>query len=336
MILIKDPKVSVIMACHNAAPFINLAIDSVINQTFYDLELIIVDDASSDDSLSIMKKASNKDSRIKIVSLASNIGAAAARNIAIKKAKGEWLAILDADDIFLINKIESQLGLLTRRNSNAVLIGSNSFEIDEKGNRLSLQRYYFRSKTVKKNLVQLKRFPPHSSLMYKTNVVQSLGGFNPRCYRSEDYDLWLRLLRYGGFLLDSNPLVEYRHHGSNISKTNFGFEQIKYSIAIATCHFIREEGLPDPSKDYSTDEWNSFLSWIFIHVEKAGLLEYSRERERWLDLIQKRKYFLSKSLKLLSLVIINFNFFCKVVEKKIFGEGLPRRLSSKWINKDIT
>ena len=326
------PKVSVIMACYNAGPFIERAIASVVNQTFKDLELIIVDDASSDDSLSLAQNSALKDSRIKVCALNKNVGAATARNIAIEKAKGEWLAILDADDVFLMGKIKTQLNhLYSAGYNNVVLSGTNSFEIDAEGNRIALQKYPISDAGLKRNLIRLRRFPPHSSLMYKTSAVRSLRGFNDRYRRSQDYDLWLRLSRHGSFVLVPEPLVEYRHHELNISKTHSGLEQLKYGIAAVTCYFIRESKQPDPSQSPSANEWGTFLRWVSVRIEEEGLFNYRQTKGQWRNAVQVSENSLFRLVKHSGFMVREPAFAWRMGKEKMFGNYLPQQLSKEWI-----
>ena len=113
-------KVSIIMACYNAESFIVSSVESVLRQTYKNLELIIVDDASKDSSLALARSLAEKDSRIKVFSLEKNRGAGAARNFAISKADGDWLAILDADDVFLQDKLALQVEMVSKDRKSVV------------------------------------------------------------------------------------------------------------------------------------------------------------------------------------------------------------------------
>ena len=103
------PKVSIITPSFNSSNFIEHSIKSVISQTFKDWELLVVDDNSNDNSLELIEKFTEIDNRIKLISLDKNVGAAEARNIAIRKAKGRFIAFLDSDDLWKNNKLEKQL-----------------------------------------------------------------------------------------------------------------------------------------------------------------------------------------------------------------------------------
>ena len=328
------PKVSVIMACYNAEPYLKKSIESVINQTFRDLELIIVDDASSDNSLLIASREAESDNRIKVFALQKNGGAGNARNYAISKANGEWLAILDADDVFLPNKLEKQIRIADRAGSDLVLIGTDSYEIDKHGIRFSMQRYPAESKILINNLVKQKRFPPHSSLMYKASIVNKLGGYDNRLCPSEDYNLWLHLSQYGSFTSVQEPLIEYRHHITNISKANSGFEQLKYGFAAAICHFLRIKGYNNPLDPSNSTHWLRFENWLSWRLKDENILAYRHRKERYrMDYFKRSDKFLGV-LQLFGVIIFDPVFLSKFIYEKIKGTSLPLRLAEEWIERD--
>ena len=108
--------VSIITPCYNSVEFIEQTIDSVLEQSYINWEMIIVDDGSTDKSQGIILKKSKEDKRIKPIFLKQNVGVAEARNIAIRKAKGRFLAFLDSDDIWKNKKIEKQIDFMLNRN----------------------------------------------------------------------------------------------------------------------------------------------------------------------------------------------------------------------------
>ena len=107
--------VSIITPSYNSSKFIGECVHSVISQTFSNWEMIIVDDCSNDNSRNIISNFSKKDKRIRSIFLEENIGAAAARNIAIKKAEGTYIAFLDSDDIWIKDKLEKQIAFMNEK-----------------------------------------------------------------------------------------------------------------------------------------------------------------------------------------------------------------------------
>ena len=128
------PLVSIITPCYNAAPFISQAIESVLAQSFGDWEMIIVDDCSSDDSLSIIQKYARIDSRIRYLRTDKPSGSPTLpRNMGIKEAKGRYIAFLDSDDIWLPNKLSDQLKVFEK--SEVAIVFSNYEKVSLGGER---------------------------------------------------------------------------------------------------------------------------------------------------------------------------------------------------------
>ena len=126
-----NPLVSVVMPVFNAGDFLVAAIESILKQTYKNFEFVIVDDGSIDNSWKIISKFANKDRRIKILKNKENLGIAKTMNEAIKKAKGQFIARMDADDIALSKRLEKQVEFLLNNPDTGVL-GSQMFEINDK------------------------------------------------------------------------------------------------------------------------------------------------------------------------------------------------------------
>lgn len=115
----KIPTVSVVLPTFNRSDVLATAIDSVLSQTYSELELLVIDDASSDNTAEILN--SYKDTRLRVISLAENVGASAARNIGMKHAMGEFIAFQDSDDEWISTKLEKQVGVLTADHAEAII-----------------------------------------------------------------------------------------------------------------------------------------------------------------------------------------------------------------------
>lgn len=326
------PIFSVIMACHNAAPYVRQAISSVVGQTFSSWELIIVDDASQDDSLSYIKIASQADSRVRYISSEINMGAAAARNAAIEVAKGEWLAILDADDVYLPHKLEKQYEVIKGSKSNLVLVGAGCFHVNSEGVRSKEYNYSPNSEVLKNNLVSMLKFPPHSSLVYRKSSFLAAGGFNVRFARSEDYELWLRLSELGDFFAWPLPLIEYRLHSTNISNRQCPqtLTQVDYGVAAAVCHIIKNAGLSDPREFDEVYLWREFLDFVATFIKRSGYYEYIA----WKDGIKseiKKEASLRRRLKIYLFAACKSPVsVIRLAEERIFGCNLPGKIFSSW------
>lgn len=242
----QDIIVSVIMACHNSSEYLEEAVSSVLGQTCSDLELILIDDCSTDDTLKLANRYRAYDHRVSVVSLSKNSGPATARNAGIRAAKGKWLGILDSDDVAAPSRFEKQINL-AESGENLVMIGSSSISMDANGHAIKGHKYPTTHRELVRRLALMRAVPPHSSLLYRKDVVIKLSGYNPRYVPSEDYDLWLRLSEIGKLACIDQPLVKIRKHQRNISNAEGGVRQIRMGVAAAACHYLRVQGYTDPS-----------------------------------------------------------------------------------------
>ncbi|MCK4553264.1 glycosyltransferase family 2 protein [Candidatus Pacearchaeota archaeon] len=185
----RKPKISVVMPVYNAEKYLDESIKSILNQTFKEFELIIINDASTDSSLKIIKKFQKKDKRVKLIKNKKNLGPAKARNKALKLAKGKYIAILDSDDICFPDRFKIQCDYL-EDNPHIFLVGSSAIVIDEKGEKIGIFKKYDNYKKIKKKLTKTNCMI-HPSIMFK-NAGDIF--YRKKFQGSEDYDLYLRLL----------------------------------------------------------------------------------------------------------------------------------------------
>lgn len=320
------------MACHNAEDYVQQAIDSVVKQTFSSWELIIFDDASQDDSLLIIKSSSLSDPRIRYISSVINVGASAARNAAIEASKGEWLAILDADDVYLPHKLEKQYKVIENSGSSLVLVGAGCFHINHKGERINEFKYSANSKVLKKNLHAQGKFPPHSSLVYRKSSFMAAGKFNVRFERSEDYELWLRLSEFGDFAVSQLSLIEYRLHFTNISnsKCSQKLTQLEYSVAAAVCQRIKCACLADPRAFNDDRHWREFLNFVATFIERSGYRNYIEWKNDIKKNIKNESNFICV-LKICLLAAYNSPLgVIRLVEERTVGNRLSNKVLNSW------
>lgn len=214
----KRELVSVITPVYNAERFIRDAIDSVLAQTYTDWELILVDDHSSDASISIIKGFQQKDSRVKLIQLEKNSGAAVARNAGISAAKGQYLAFIDSDDKWTEDKLAKQLGFM--RQNNLAFTYTNFALVNETGKIL-------------KDQIDLPESLNYAGLLKNTAIACStvvidrnqIGDFRmPLVRKGQDTATWLMIMRelnvsaYGL----NEVLNYYRQVAGSISSNRFG------------------------------------------------------------------------------------------------------------------
>lgn len=214
-----NPRVSVIMPSYNKERFIKKSIESIISQTYQDWELIIFDDCSSDKSTDIIESMSKLDNRIKFQKNRKNIGIAANRNRAIDIAKGEYIALLDADDISLPNRLASEVDYLDS-NENIDVVFGGYMEINEND---EIKETYFtplkNPKYIKANLLVLDVIP-NGSCMYRKSFVDR---YNIR-YRDgylgmDDYLFWVECSLHGNISGIPELFLYWRNTSNNGTNT---------------------------------------------------------------------------------------------------------------------
>lgn len=214
-------KVSIITPTYNCGRFIGKTIESVLNQTYTDWEMIIVDDCSTDNTKDIVLEYSNNDSRIKYIRLRENSGAAMARNKAMEVANGKYMAFLDSDDIWTSDKLEKQIKFMEDNKYN---ITCTEYEqIDELGN--SLDRVIKVKNRVDYNGVLLTCPVGNSTVMYN---IENLGKFEvPNIRKRNDDALWLQMLKKEKYIYGMyEVLMRYRIRSNSISSNKL--DLVKY------------------------------------------------------------------------------------------------------------
>ena len=212
------PRVSVIIPTYNRVNVLTRAIDSVLDQTVTDLEIIVVDDGSTDDTLSVLN--SYQDPRVRHIAHDTNRGANIARNTGIEAAKGEYVAFLDSDDEWQSEKLERQLGRLVSKPDEYVAAYCG-FEIRTPGTTgrvamlgaavLSRRDPQYVTEGGEKLMGEILADNVHpgagSTLMVETSVAQEIGGFDETLDRFQDPEIVLRILEVGKVACVDEPLV---------------------------------------------------------------------------------------------------------------------------------
>jgi teichuronic acid biosynthesis glycosyltransferase TuaG len=209
-------KVSVVTAAYNAAKFIEATILSVLNQKYENWEMLIVDDASTDNTSSIVKRWVKKDKRIFLIQLSRNRGQGVARNEAIRRASGQFIAFLDSDDIWHQDKLAIQVREMNRHNYS---FSHTSYGyIDGKGSIIKEPQIVSDKPVTYKHLLKYTEISCLTAV-YDAMILGKI--YMPDIRRSQDYVLWLSLLKKTNSLPIKSVLAFYRLHDSNISKNKF-------------------------------------------------------------------------------------------------------------------
>lgn len=221
-------KVSVIIAVHNGEAFLAQTLQSILKQTYTNFEIIVVINCSNDATKEIVENID--DERIKlyetnICQLAFNL------NYGLYKSQGEYIARIDADDIAQADRLEKQLEVLESLECDVV--GSNLLYIDEHNGQIGAKKYPQNNAEIRKSIVYQSTIA-HPSVIYKKKTILEVGGYmNGKI--SEDYDLWIRLMRDEKvkFYNIQENLTHYRVHATQV-KGN------KYAYAEIAGYFLRE------------------------------------------------------------------------------------------------
>jgi glycosyltransferase involved in cell wall biosynthesis len=260
-----DTKVTVFMAAYNAETYISESIKSILTQTFYDFELLIVNDGSTDRTVDIINEF--KDNRIRLINNKQNEGLVYTRNVCLKEAKGTYIAVLDSDDLAVPDRLEQQYNFFSAHPEFA-LCGGHGVVINKGGllvndNRLTVP---IEPLNIKMTLLFLNTFV-NSTVMYKTAVLRELEGYKDFA-PAEDYELFIRIAdKYPVANLD-RVLVKYRDHGNNISV----IEADKSVEKVLEIKKIQLQNMDIPTVKKTVDTFYSLLKWNFSTNDLADYL----------------------------------------------------------------
>ena len=208
---------------YNAEKYLALAIESVLQQTYTDWELLLLDDGSTDNSLSIAQSYAQKDSRIKVISDGKNKNLATRLNELPSLAQGLYLARMDADDIMHSARIERQLAVL-KAHPEIDVLGTNAYIINDE-NAVTSTRYPL---TPKNTLTRVKSFIHPTIIAKKQWFLEN--PYDTKALRMEDAELWYRTHSKYHFVRLNEPLMFYREVGNNYYKKYFLAQQSKAYI----------------------------------------------------------------------------------------------------------
>lgn len=283
------PRVSMIMPVHNGARWLQSAIDSVLAQSFTSFELILVDDASSDESPAIMVAAQAQDERVRYVRLDTNVGLPAALNRGFAEASGDLHSWTSDDNLLRPLMLEKLVALLDAHPDVGVA-HSDFTVIDEDGQDQYLAHVGPIERLLFNNNVG-------ASFLYRSSVTDALGGYDTGLFGVEDYDFWLRAAKGGfQFMPLHEDLYRYRKHGGSLTSQRAG--QIQDLTAM-----IVERGLPaDLPKETRSQillglVFNSQLRWRFdllmraFRAQPTTVLAKTPQLLRWTVAVARNRLF---------------------------------------------
>ncbi len=305
-------KISIIVPSYNNEKYISECIESALVQTFTDFELIIVEGGSKDNSLKIIQKYAEMDSRIRIIVHPDNLGVSKARNDGILASKGEFIAILDSDDVMLKTRIEELYSEISK-DPNYGLAHSDVYVTDENG--AIIGKIIGREKYSKGNICGevLKRRGCHIGYpMFRKKCLIQVGLYDENLRGGEDYDLYTRMTQYFPIAYVQKPLILYRRHGSNASS----------KLQLMVSHYKRYL-----DKTFEWDKENIYWgikpqAYAHYFIDKMNL-DFSENKKRFLVnfperltnfIIEDPYFFLRSIFPFFAILFLRIN---SIVRKKI-------------------
>jgi len=217
-------------------------------------------------------------------------------------------------------------------NHNLVFIGTGLSEIDEFGRILSDHRYPSTHGQLVRQLETARKFPPHSSAFYRTEVVKSIGGYRRRFRCSQDRDLWLRLSEVGELACLEEPLVLIRKHVCQISHGESGKRQHIDARVAVTSYWLRKKLQSDPLES-DAETFKFFYAWFKRELEddlSFGVQEYKRRLKMVGARADKRSTFSYGFYLVLSFLKEPLMLF-RFIRERLIGDPIGRRLADKWV-----
>ncbi|MFL5907144.1 MAG: glycosyltransferase family 2 protein [Solirubrobacterales bacterium] len=208
------PQVSVVLPTHNRSSMLRQALRCALDQEGVDLEVIVVDDGSTDDTPEVLERI--EDERLRVIRHERPQGVSNARNAAIESATGEWIAFLDDDDLWAPGKLRAQLSECAEQSHSVCF--STVVHLAEGG---SVQRiaHVQGDRDMPRELLVNNPVGGPSAALIRADVLERVGGFDVRLSAMADWDLWIRATRTGTVGVADEPLVAYRHHEQSMTQS---------------------------------------------------------------------------------------------------------------------
>jgi glycosyltransferase involved in cell wall biosynthesis len=230
------PDITVLMSVYNGRPYLNEAVESIVEQTHEDFEFLIIDDASTDGSRSILEEWAGRDGRIRLILHDENRGLGYALAEGIKEARAPWIARMDDDDIAFPDRLERQVQYL-EEHPNIDILSSWAIEIDAQGEPIRLRQV----PTSHEDIIRLIWTIPviHPAVLFRRESIQRVGSYSSALRRRQDYDLWFRCAAAGlRFANIPEPLIYYRFTDDYYSKNDLRTALDQVQIGWKGCRMV--------------------------------------------------------------------------------------------------
>ncbi len=248
-----DPKVTVLMCAYNEASYITEAIESILRQSFTDFEFIIIDDASTDQTVETIRTM--PDRRIRLVENDTNLGLTQSLNKGLLLAKGTYIARMDADDIALPHRLAAQVAYM-EQHPETILCGSWAALF---GKQEGVRKHPSESNLLKVRLLFSCQFIHPSVMLRKSALVTYQLYYNETFRQAQDYELWVRMIPYGQFHTIPEELIKYRVHAKQISHQDKGFQ--KENTHRIYRFLLEKLGVPLTSEHIELHQHLAYFEW---------------------------------------------------------------------------
>jgi len=276
------PAISVLLPVYNGERYLARALQSILNQTYQDFELIAVNDGSQDRSQQILDEFASRDPRVRPIEL-PHVGLVRAFNVGLDAARGELIARMDGDDEALPERFDIQVQYL-QEHPEVVMVGSQVMQIDEDDDLLApLPGLEIEHEKIDQSLLELGWPIVHPTVMIRVDALRAVGGY-PDIFPHEDHDLFLRLAEYGRLANVPQTLLRYRRHPgcvtAKLSQSN--------GLAITVKNACERRGIPfaQPASKYLRPNENprrarhhAFSNWAWAAL-RSGNVRTARKYAR--------------------------------------------------------
>lgn len=242
-----EPLVSVIIPCYNNGKYIEECVRSVLNQTYTNFEIIIINDASTDDSAQKIEKLQKENpQKITVITNKKNLERSASRNTGIAKSKGELVCILDGDDRWYPQKLTRQVQAM-QEDPELAFCGTGRDLLDKDSKIETSNSYFTRSGEIFLHLLARRCSILTSSVMLRRSIINKVGGFDRNLNLAEDFDYWVRASFLGRYKHIPEELVSYRiHEAQSTSPSNLKVDKINKTTNTIAVKYTK----PSKLKEY--------------------------------------------------------------------------------------
>jgi glycosyltransferase involved in cell wall biosynthesis len=244
------PRTSFLIPVRDGGRYIVAALESALAQTDPDLEVVVVDDGSSDDTAALVEGVQTRDARVRLLRLTRGSGLVDALNFGLEQARGDFVARLDADDLAMPDRLEQQLSFLDA-NPGVAVVGSALDLVDGRGTHVGRVDHPTEPGTVRLRLIQ-GNVLAHSAVVIRRDRLDATCSYRRTFAHAEDYDLWLRIADSHDLANVAEPLTRYRIHADQVSATHIE-EQAVSALAARTVARIRRDTGREPDLPSTAD-----------------------------------------------------------------------------------